>query len=70
MHDTQLLAISAVRGACPHDCPDTCAWQVIVKNGVAVKLQAIIGSAGPTAILPYSNLGTQGLIQGFLLWED
>jgi anaerobic selenocysteine-containing dehydrogenase len=27
-----------VRGACPHDCPDTCAWQVMVEDGVAVKL--------------------------------
>jgi hypothetical protein len=22
-----------VRGACPHDCPDTCAMQVTVENG-------------------------------------
>src|SRR5690349_9095307 len=29
---------SIVRGACPHDCPDTCAWQVTVENGVAVRL--------------------------------
>ena len=27
-----------IRGACPHDCPDTCAWQVTVENGVAVRL--------------------------------
>jgi anaerobic selenocysteine-containing dehydrogenase len=27
-----------LRGACPHDCPGTCAWQVTVENGVAVKL--------------------------------
>ena len=27
-----------VKGACPHDCPDTCAWQVTVENGVAVNL--------------------------------
>ena len=113
-----------VRGACPHDCPDTCAWQVTVENGIAVRLvgdsehpftqgglcakvdhyldrvyspervlypmrrvgpkgagafervswdaalddiaerlQQIIASDGPTAILPYSYLGTQGLIQ-------
>src|SRR5262252_9492081 len=31
-------APSIVRGACPHDCPDTCAWQVTVEHGVAVKL--------------------------------
>jgi anaerobic selenocysteine-containing dehydrogenase len=117
-------APSIVRGACPHDCPDTCAWQVRVEKGVAVslvgdpdhpftrgglcakvnhylervysgerirhplrrvgpkgagafervgwdealddialKLQQIVASDGPTAILPYSYLGTQGLIQ-------
>lgn len=28
----------SVRGACPHDCPDTCAWQVEVQDGRAVKL--------------------------------
>ena len=27
-----------VRGACPHDCPDTCAWQVTVENGRAVRM--------------------------------
>ncbi len=27
-----------VRGACPHDCPDTCAWQVSVEDGRAVEL--------------------------------
>lgn len=27
-----------VRGACHHDCPDTCAWQVTVEDGRAVKL--------------------------------
>jgi anaerobic selenocysteine-containing dehydrogenase len=117
-------APSIVRGACPHDCPDTCAWQVTVENGIAVKLvgdsdhpftqgglcakvnhyldrvyspervlypmrrvgpkgtgafervswdealddiaarlQQIMASDGPTAILPYSYLGTQGLVQ-------
>jgi anaerobic selenocysteine-containing dehydrogenase len=29
---------TTVLGACPHDCPDTCAWQVTVADGVAVKL--------------------------------
>jgi hypothetical protein len=33
MDDTQQLATTVVRGACPHDCPDTCAWQVAVKQG-------------------------------------
>ncbi|RIK46116.1 MAG: molybdopterin oxidoreductase [Chloroflexi bacterium] len=27
-----------VRGGCPHDCPDTCAWLVTVEDGVATKL--------------------------------
>src|SRR5919199_103242 len=27
-----------VRGACPHDCPDTCAWQVTVQDGRAVRM--------------------------------
>lgn len=27
-----------IRGACPHDCPDTCAWQVTVEDGRAIKL--------------------------------
>ena len=28
-----------VRGACPHDCPDTCATLVTVENGRAVRIQ-------------------------------
>ena len=116
---------TTVLGACPHDCPDTCAWQVTVDDGVAVKLvgdaahpitrgglcakvnhylervyspdrllypmrrsgpkgegrfervhwdEALddiaqrlkeIGAVhGPTAVLPFSYLGTMGLIQG------
>ena len=27
-----------VRGACPHDCPDTCAMLVTVENGRAIKV--------------------------------
>ena len=30
---------SIVRGACPHDCPDTCALLTTVENGRAVKVQ-------------------------------
>jgi anaerobic selenocysteine-containing dehydrogenase len=114
-----------VRGACPHDCPDTCAWTVTVRDGKAVELRAdrdhpytagglcvkvnhflqdrvyhpdrllhplrrvgpkgagrfeqiswdealdeiatrlrsIIEADGAEAILPYSFLGTQGLVQ-------
>ncbi|MEW6688005.1 MAG: molybdopterin oxidoreductase family protein [Pseudomonadota bacterium] len=32
-------SVKVVRAACPHDCPDTCAMLVTVKNGVAVKVQ-------------------------------
>src|SRR3984893_534783 len=27
-----------IKGGCPHDCPDTCAWEVTVEEGRAVKL--------------------------------
>ena len=29
-----------VTGACHHDCPDTCAWEVTVVDGVATRLRA------------------------------
>lgn len=32
-------ATQRVRGACPHDCPDTCAWTVTVEDDVAVELR-------------------------------
>ena len=32
-------SIQIVRGACGHDCPDTCSWIVTVEAGRAVKLQ-------------------------------
>jgi anaerobic selenocysteine-containing dehydrogenase len=40
--------ITIVKAACPHDCPDTCALEVHVQDGVAVK---VTGSKmhGPTA---------------------
>ena len=28
-----------VRGACPHDCPDTCALQITVEDGRVVRVQ-------------------------------
>ena len=31
--------LSPVRGACPHDCPDTCALLTTVENGIAIKVQ-------------------------------
>jgi anaerobic selenocysteine-containing dehydrogenase len=33
-----LLANTTVRGACPHDCPDTCALLTEVRDGVAIKV--------------------------------
>ena len=36
---TETPARKLVRAACPHDCPDTCALQVTVENGVAVKVE-------------------------------
>lgn len=33
------MSISTVRGACPHDCPDTCALRITVENGRAIKVQ-------------------------------
>ncbi len=125
MTSSKMNSTTVVRGACPHDCPDTCAWQVSLKGGVAVglrgdpahpftrgglcakvnhyveraysqdrvlhplrrvgpkgagefervswddalddiadRLRAIIERDGPAAIMPYSYMGTQGLIQG------
>jgi len=32
---------SVIRGACHHDCPDTCAWEVTVSNGRAIRLRGI-----------------------------
>ena len=32
-------SVRVVRAACPHDCPDTCAMLVTVKDGVAIKVQ-------------------------------
>ncbi|HEX7111471.1 MAG TPA: molybdopterin oxidoreductase family protein, partial [Mizugakiibacter sp.] len=33
------MSAEAVRTACPHDCPDTCAMLVTVEDGVATKIQ-------------------------------
>ncbi len=30
--------VRVVKGACPHDCPDTCALETTVQNGVAIKV--------------------------------
>jgi anaerobic selenocysteine-containing dehydrogenase len=120
-----MIEVKTVKGACPHDCPDTCAWEVTVEDGRATKLagsaghpfthgglcakvnnyldrvygaqrlvhplrrvgpkgearfeqvsweeaiagiadrlREIIAADGGTAVLPYSYMGTQGLVQG------
>jgi anaerobic selenocysteine-containing dehydrogenase len=38
---TPARPLTVVRGACPHDCPDTCAWEVTVEDGRAVGLRGI-----------------------------
>ncbi|HTB28885.1 MAG TPA: molybdopterin oxidoreductase family protein [Steroidobacteraceae bacterium] len=40
--------VTIVKGACPHDCPDTCALDVHVKDGVALKVTGSPAHA-PTA---------------------
>jgi anaerobic selenocysteine-containing dehydrogenase len=37
--DPSTSGTKIVRGACPHDCPDTCGMLVTVENGRAVKVQ-------------------------------
>lgn len=43
LHSASVAAMSSserrICGACPHDCPDTCAWIVTVRDGRAVKMQ-------------------------------
>jgi anaerobic selenocysteine-containing dehydrogenase len=38
-HASPATTTRQVRGACPHDCPDTCALITTVENGVAIKVQ-------------------------------
>ena len=122
--------VRIVRGACPHDCPDTCAMLVTVENGkatkvrgdpdhpftqgglcvkvndytnhtyspnrvlyplrrvgrkgegqferitwddaldeIATRFQAIIDEYGGQAILPYSYLGTEGILNGLTVGD-
>jgi anaerobic selenocysteine-containing dehydrogenase len=39
MHDPESSSTQQVRGACPHDCPDTCSLLTTVQNGIALKVQ-------------------------------
>ncbi|HKE82732.1 MAG TPA: molybdopterin-dependent oxidoreductase, partial [Vicinamibacterales bacterium] len=38
MPSTTVIPLQTVRGACGHDCPDTCAWIVEVRDGAAERL--------------------------------
>ena len=38
LDESQTSGTEVVRGACPHDCPDTCAMLVTVENGRAVRV--------------------------------
>src|SRR4051812_13312304 len=48
MDDTLANPVLQVRGACPHDCPDTCALITTVQDGRAIKVQGN-PAHGPTA---------------------
>ena len=48
MREKSAAGVQIVKGACPHDCPDTCALEVHVKDGIAVKV-AGAQEHGPTA---------------------
>jgi anaerobic selenocysteine-containing dehydrogenase len=46
--DPAVSPVTKVKGACPHDCPDTCALEVHVRDGVALKVTGA-DAHGPTA---------------------
>jgi anaerobic selenocysteine-containing dehydrogenase len=48
-----------VRGGCAHDCPDTCAWEVTVEDGRAVKLAGL-------ADHPYTHAGLCAKVNHYL----
>ena len=39
LSDLSNTPATVVRGACPHDCPDTCSMLTTVANGIAIKVQ-------------------------------
>ena len=45
------LSTRQVRGACPHDCPDTCALLTTVENGVATRVQGNPAHAQTAGVL-------------------
>ncbi|MDB5858631.1 MAG: putative molybdopterin oxidoreductase [Ramlibacter sp.] len=44
-------ATHQVRGACPHDCPDTCALITTVRDGLAIKVQGNPAHAATAGVL-------------------
>ena len=119
------MAITEVRGCCPHDCPDTCSWTATVEDGIVTGVRGnkdhpftaghlcikvnhyeervyhpdrlltplvrtgakgagefreasweeavglvrdgltrVIETSGPESVLPFSYMGTQGVLQG------
>ena len=34
-----MVARTVVKAACPHDCPDTCAMEIAVEDGIAVEVR-------------------------------
>ncbi|WP_265307049.1 molybdopterin-containing oxidoreductase family protein [Verminephrobacter eiseniae] len=49
--DTTSSAPIQVRGACPHDCPDSCALLTTVENGVATRVQGNPGHPHTDGVL-------------------
>ena len=51
---------TVIRGACPHDCPDTCAWQVTVADGsdlAAEKLARVLTNDPGTGVMRHVDAG-------------
>jgi anaerobic selenocysteine-containing dehydrogenase len=46
-HSSSPIQTRTVHGACPHDCPDTCALVTTVRDGIAIKIQGA-GEHPPT----------------------
>ena len=51
MNAAMAVDTQVVRGACPHDCPDTCALLTTVENGRAIKVQGNAAHAATDGVL-------------------
>ena len=56
---------TVVRGACPHDCPDTCALLTTVHNGVALRVQGNPAHA-PIEVEPGQDFAIEGVYCGLV----